>query len=99
MEVKVTVVVYTIQVACNRVKKQKKIVLVNVMNQWKKNQVIQKNKTRKLHQIIIMMIGMMKIIKIKSKTLMMKSLILIKNFMIRGKKNRNLKTNKKAVSR
>ena len=98
MEVKVTEVVYIIQEPCNKVKKQKKIVQVNVMNQWRMNQVIQKNKTKKQHQTIIMMTGMMRIIKIKNQTRMMKSPILIKNFMIGGKKSKKLRTNKKMVS-
>lgn len=95
---KATVAVYIIQVACNRVKKQKKIVRVNVMNLWRMNPVIRKSRLRKQHQKIIMMTGMMRITKIKSKTQMMKSQILIKSFMIGGKRNKNLRTNKKVVS-
>jgi hypothetical protein len=44
------------------------------------------------------MTGMMRITKIKSKTLMMKSQTLIKSFMIGGKKNKNLRINKKVGS-
>ena len=91
-------VVYIIPEAFNRVKKQKKIVQVSVMNLWKMNLVIQKSRIRKLHQIIIMMIGMMRITKIKSKTPMMKNQILIKSFTIGGKRNKNLRTNKKVAS-
>ena len=91
-------VVYIIQGASNKVKKQKKIVRVNVMNLWKMNPAIQKSKIRKLHQTIIMMTGMMRITKIKNKTPMMKSQILIKSFMIGGKRNRNLRINKRVVN-
>ena len=68
------------------------------MNLWRMNLVILKNRHRKLHQTIIVMTGMMRITKIKSKTLMMKSQTLIKSFMIGGKKNKNLRTNKKVGS-
>ena len=68
------------------------------MNLWRMNLVILKNRHRKLHQTIIVMTGMMRITKIKSKTLMMKSQTLIKSFMIGGKKNKNLRINKKAGS-
>ena len=91
-------VVYIIQGASNRVKKQKKIDQVKVMNLWNMNPEIQKSRIRKLHQTIIMMTGMMRITKIKSKTPMMKSQILIKSFMIGGKRNRNLRINKKVVN-
>ena len=98
MVAKATVGVYTIQQARNRIKKLKKIVQVNAMNLWRMNLVILKNRHRKLHQTIIVMTGMMRITKIKSKTLMMKSQTLIKSFMIGGKKNKNLRINKKAGS-
>ena len=60
--------------------------------------MILKNRHRKLHQTIIVMTGMMRITKIKSKTLMMKSQTLIKSFMIGGKKNKSLRTNKKVAN-